>query len=187
MKQLSKHNGFKPHLSWLSQFCRFAGLSWEFLQILLGVPDAVAFLWWPDLDGLASVLCVGLSRGSLQWADWASYLAAWDPAGLRRWMCVLLVFWMTRPGSGLAPFSAKFIQPIQPQVLRVSEGHMDHINAEQQEAPPSDGASGFWCQFLVLHVPLSIFHRNVPLKIALIPIELSRYESSLERLDESFL
>lgn len=55
---------------------------------------------------------------------------------------------------------------------------MDRIKAEQQEAPPSDGVSGFWRQFLVVHVPVSIFHRNVPFKIALIPIELSQYESS---------
>ena len=41
---------------------------------------------------------------------------------------------------------------------------MDHINAEQQEAPPSDGASGFWCQFLapiptksVSHLPLELY------------------------------
>ena len=171
MKQLSKHNGFKPHHSWLSQFCRFAGLSWEVLQLLLGVPDAVAFLWWPDLCGLASVLRGGLLRGSIQWADWASYLAAWDPAGLRGWMWVLLVFWTTRPGSGLSTIFCQ-IQSTNtaPGAQSQWRGHMKHVKAGQQEAPQLVGVSGFWCQSSVVHVPLSIFHRNVPLKIALIPI-----------------
>lgn len=110
---------FKPHLSWLCQFCRFPGLSWEFLQILLGVPDVAAFLLVTWLDGLASVL------REASWEVLSSELIGlltWQLRTLqgRRWRCVLLVFWTTRPGSGLAPLSAKFSQLIQPQVLRVS-------------------------------------------------------------------
>lgn len=71
------------------------------------------------LDGLASVL-----RGA-SWEVLSSELIGlltWQLGTLqgRRWRCVLLVFWTTRPGSGLALLSAKFSQLIQPQVLRVS-------------------------------------------------------------------
>lgn len=51
----------------------------------------------------------------------------------------------------------------------------------RMRGPQSDGVSVFWCLFLVVLVTLSISNRNVPFKIALIPIEPSQYESSLER------